>query len=348
MEVRFLGLLFFVLLSAANLWGCGCSEGDTTSAFGPDCGEVIPGASGTADGSGMLIFSDQAAKSIRRFNGVSTLNSSVVTDLPLSGASTRLTRPGFLYEDPASKQLVVCDPGSSAVLFFDNPQTVVGNVAPARVLSGGNTRLIAPTQAYIWGSKNELWVLDKGANSILIYADSANIDADVAPIRKIGGASSGIQNPVAFIVQPEQGRLTVINPSEVLTFNNIESLNGDPAPMGRVSGAATTFSNLGYGLFDASNGLILVDGSTKSILYFENFNPEDNNVAPTRTVSGGNTGIAGPGQFVVTADGAMYLANGQNVLYFKTVSSLSGDVYPDRKFSALDPLSQSIRGLLLR
>lgn len=348
---KLLALLLVGLLAVVSL-GCDCSEGDTTSAFGPECccdeeSDVIDGADGDGSGSGTLIFSDVAANSLRRFSRVSELNSSVVTDPALTGSLTRMTRPGYLSMHPVDNEVLVCDEGSIAVLFFADPLEVTGDVPPTRVLSGNATEMVAPQQAYLDTENKELYVLDRGSNQILVYSSEVTVQADVAPLRRIGGPASGIRNPAAFIVRPSVDQLTVINPTEILTFTNIRGINGDVDPAGRVSGQATTFQNLVYGDFDSSNALVLVDRGTRSLLYFEDFQYDRNNQAPTRVVQGNNTGINDPGQFVLTAGGNIYLANGSDVLFFEEVSKLVGDPFPKRRFSALEPPSQGIRGLLL-
>jgi hypothetical protein len=214
-------------------------------------------------------------------------------------------------------------------------------------MTGANTELVAPTQAFIDSETDELYVLDRGGNQILVYSAAATIEADIAPLRRIRGASTGINNPAAFIVRPSIDQLTVINPTEILTFTNFRGINGDASPAGRVRGEATTFQNLTYGQFDSSNSLVLVDRGTQSLLYFEDFKYDRNNQAPTRTMRGNNTGLSDPGQFVLTGAGNMYLANGANILFFEKVRDLTGDPFPNRKLSALDPPSQGIRGLLM-
>lgn len=338
------GLLLLLIV------GCDCSEGDTTSAFGPECccddDAANGGAGGDGTASGTLIFSDISANSIRRFKGISSLNSSVMTDPPLTGSLTRMTRPGFLAIHPTENELLVCDEGSIAVLFYADPLEANGDIPPTRVLSGRATEMVAPQQAFLDSENNELYVLDRGSNQILVYSAAVTVQADIAPLRRIGGPSSGINNPSAFIVRPAADQITVINPTEILTFNNIRSINGDVNPIGRVRGQATTFQNLVYGEFDSYNALVLVDRGTQSLLYFEDFQYDQSEWAPTRVVQGNNTGIRDPGQFVLTASGHMYLANGNDVLYFESVRELVGDPFPKRRFSALEPPSQGIRGLL--
>lgn len=339
-----------VLLAVLLLAGCDCGEGDTTTAFGPECccdeGEQAEGEDEGGQGSGTLIFSDIAANSIRRFQSVSELNSAVVTPPPLTGSLTRMTRPGLLAMHPTSNDLIVADEGTIAILFFADPLSASGDLPPNRIITGNNTEMVAPRQAFVDSETDELYVLDRGGNQILIYSAAVSIEADIAPQRRIAGPATGILNPSAFIVRPSIDQLTVINPTEILTFTNVRNINGDANPAGRVSGEATTFQNLVYGEFDSSNSLILVDQGTRSILYFEDFNFEQNNQAPTRRVSGNNTGILDPGQFVLTGGGNMYLANGADVLFFESIRELTGDPFPNRRFSALNPPSQGIRGLL--
>lgn len=345
--MRYLLTLLLLCLSLAFV-GCDCSEGDTGGAFGPDCHGVDEGTTGGdgSGGSGVLVFSDQAANSIRRFEGISSLDTAVATDLPLAGGTTRFTRPGYLAIHPTSNELITCDVGSQAVIFHTDPLSVEGDVPPSRILVGPATELVAPEQAFIDTETDELYVLDRGASAILVYASASSLDGEVAPTRRIAGPASGIDNPTCFIVNSSTARMTVITPSEILTFEDFRSINGDSAPAGRVSGAATTFQNLTYGLFDSANGLVLVDQGTNSILYFQDFAFDQNNQAPTRTVSGGNTGITSPAQFVLTSGDNMYLANGANVLYFENVRELEGNPFPDRRFSATNPASQGIRGLV--
>lgn len=344
-------LLALLCLFALLTVGCDCGEGDTTTAFGPECccdeSDDAAGDGEDGSGTGTLIFSDIAANSIRRFEGISDLDSKTVTDPPLTGSLTRMTRPGLLSIHPTNNELIVCDEGSISVLFFADPLSISGDVPPTRELKGNATEMVAPTQAFVDAEADELYVLDRGGNQILVYNASASVQADVAPIRRIRGASTGINNPASFIVRPSIDELTVINPTEILTFTKYRSINGDVNPAGRVSGEATKFQNLSYGEFDSSNSLILVDQGTNSILYFDSFDFDQNDQAPTRVIQGNNTGITDPGQFVLTGAGNMYLANGADVLFFENVREAVGDVFPKRRFSALEPPSQGIRGLIL-
>ena len=347
-----LKILLFTLLSVFCLLGCDCSEGDTTGAFGPRCGDDVAanGADGTgneSDGTGVLLVSDVADSSIRRFNGVSTLQGAVQLGLSLSGGLTRLTRPQYLSIDPLNNELIVADEGTSAILFFNDVDALRGNLPPTRVLTGPATELVGPVQTYVDTEADELYVLDKALARVLVFPRASTIQGDVVPIRRLGGPTSGISFPSSFIFRTNTEQLSILNPTGIVTFESFRSVNGDPAPSGRFGGAATTFSNLTYGLITDNGTLIVVDSGTDRILSFENFQFGIFNEAPTRIVEGGNSRITEPRQFVLQGD-TMYLANAGEVLVFSEISQLVGNPFPTRRFSGLNPNTQTLTGMVLR
>lgn len=334
--------------------GCDCGPDDVTTGFGPDCGDEIVSTTvgggssvGIAGTSGIALLSDQGSASIREIVGITNVEGAVDTAPPLTGSSTQLARPQYLAMHTGTNDLMVADEGSAAVLFFNDPTNREGNTPPNRRLLGPATELVGPVQAYVDTTSDELYVLDRGSNQVLVYSSASSIDGDVAPVRRIGGANSGISTPSSFLFRESSGQMVVINPTEILTFENFTTASGDPPPIGRVSGGATTFSRLTFGVINSAGALFLADGGSNSLLYFESWQFDQNNTAPTRTVSGVNTGILSPGQFSLTSSDEIYLGNGTEVLFFQNVSQLEGNVFPNRRFSALNPTLQSVRGLLI-
>lgn len=339
----------FVLCSFLVV-GCGCSEDDTTSAFGPHCGDEVEegidpddpdgGASG-----GRLLVTDLANSNIRTFTGVKTLESKTETSQPLSGQLTQLTRPNYLSIHPQTEELIVPDEGTSAVLFFDDIDKLNGNYPPTRSLRGPATELVGPTQCFVDVSTDELYVLDRGTSTILVFANASEIEGEIAPSRRIGGGVTGISGPTAFFFRIGSEKLSVVNRDEILTFDNFRSLNGAPAPSGRFGGPATTFSNVTYAFLTGDAELIVVDSGTDRLMFFESFDDDQWNQAPDRIVSGGNTGITEPRQFELVGD-TLYIANGGEVLVFDKVSEIEGNPFPNRRFSGLNPNTQTLHGLL--
>lgn len=348
--ILWVALLTIFLLAPS----CGCGPDDVTTGFGPDCGEaeIVTTAGGgssvgIAGSSGIVLLSDAGAASIREIVGITNADSALATAPALTGNITRLSRPQYLALQTATNDLVVADQGTAAILFFNDPTNAEGNTPPGRILVGPATELVSPVQAYVETTADELYVLDRGSNMVLVYPMASTIDGDVAPVRRIGGANSGINSPASFLFRESSGQMVVINPNEILTFETFTTASGDPAPVGRVGGGGTTFSNLVFAVIDSAGGLIAVDSGTSSILYFESFQFDQSGVAPTRTIVGGNTGIVTPGQFSLTTGGDLYLANGTEVLFFQSVTTLEGNVFPNRRFSAVGPTLQSLRGLLI-
>lgn len=343
-----LTLLLLILLLFLFGSGCDCSEGDMTSAFGPRCSDeegIASSGSDGSDGTGSLLVSDVANLSIREFTGISTLDSSVDTGQSLTGGLTRLTRPQYLTIHPTNSDLIVADEGTSAILFFSDPTTIEGNVPPNRVLSGVNTELNGPVQTIVDSTNDELYVLDRGTSQVLVFSNASTIEGDVAPTRRLGGATSGLANPNSFFLRTSNEQISVLNPTEVLTFDGFRSINGDPAPAGRFSGPATTFNNLTFGTITSAGRFIAVDAGTDQLLSFDNFQFDAGNTAPTRIVGGGNTSLAEPRQFAISGD-TIYIADSSQVLVFDSLSTIEGNPFPDRRFSGLNPGTQTLTGLV--
>ena len=337
--------LISILLLTLFLVGCDCADGDATGAFGPRCDDSITDGTSGGTGTGTLVISDRGNSSVRRFSGVSTLESSVATDLPLSGALTQLSRPGYLTVHPNSGDLIIPDEGTNAILFFSEPLTLEGNTPPNRILTGGATEMVAPVQVYVDPDTDELYVLDKGGAQVLIYENASTIEGAVALTRRLTGNGTGIASPNAFCFKLDTEQLSILNPTEIVTFEGFKTINGAPPPSGRVSGAATTFANLSFGVYNSAGDLILTDAGSDSILTYENFVTDQTNEVPTRIVRGSNTGLTEPKQFAFSGS-TIYVADGTRIAVFDELSTLEGDPFPDRFFSGTSPATTTITGLL--
>lgn len=343
--------LVLVLLFLLFSLGCDCSEGDSSSAFGPQCDEEITngngdnGSGGEPGSSDRLIVSDAGAVNLRVIPP-STTNGEVATRPVVQGELTRLARPQFLTLLSSENQLVVPDEGGPAILFYSNIADMQGNVPPVRLLRGNATELVGPVQVFIDSGNDELYVLDRGANAVLVYANASGIDGEIAPIRRIRASGGEIVNPAAFMVDVVNNRLTIINPTSVVTFESIRELNGAVPPAGRLEGSATTFLNLSYGTMNGTT-LVLADNGSDSLLFFEDFQFDRNNIAPNRTVNGNNTGISEPGQFYISASSdEIVLTNGNNILLFREPDEIQGNPFPAQRLIPINPVATRLRGIL--
>jgi 6-phosphogluconolactonase (cycloisomerase 2 family) len=107
----------------------------------------------------------------------------------ITGDKTQLNWPAAMKFNPDNGDLYVANDISQSVLVFANVSTVQGDVAPARVIKGPQTRLRNPTGLALDRKHQELWVSNLGNASATVYPLMAN--GDVAPLRIIRSAEEG-------------------------------------------------------------------------------------------------------------------------------------------------------------
>ena len=104
----------------------------------------------------------------------------------ITGDKTLLNWPAAMKFDPDSGDLYVANDIGQDILVFANASTVHGDVAPARVIKGPQTRLRNPTGLALDRKHQELWVSNLGNASATVYPLMAN--GDVPPLRIIRSA----------------------------------------------------------------------------------------------------------------------------------------------------------------
>lgn len=182
---------------------------------------------------------------------------------------------------------------------------------PTRTIAGPATGLTVGPQgpygidAYLDGS---LAVSDATANAISVFTRNAN--GDVAPIRKIVGAATQLQNPRGLAFLPD-GSLAVTNYPTGQTAGFVSvfapDADGNVAPDRQIKGPLTQIVG-GLDLAVLPDGsLILADTASASILVFD---PDvDGDVAPARVIRGGSTQLAFPAGIDTLLDGSIAVAN---------------------------------------
>jgi hypothetical protein len=178
---------------------------------------------------------------------------------PVSG----LNNPFGLAYNPATDEIYVGDYQSDGgtgyqaeVLVF--PRTASGDVAPTRVIAGGNTLM----GTYVTGlvlnlQHNELYVLTDGPGQLepfILSTFAANSNGDVAPLRRISGNLATLYNAFALAYDPKTQQLIVASEREnsgvepgLLFFPR--TANGNVAPSKVIRGPLTGTSTGGDGWF---------------------------------------------------------------------------------------------------
>jgi hypothetical protein len=241
--------------------------------------------------SNRLYVANQGGSSILVFDNVSTLNGDIRPTRVISGSATGLASPVDVALDTTNNLLYVAD--GNSILVFSPASTVNGNQAPIRSINMG----ISIGGLLLDTANNQLYVSDPGDNAI-DRLDGASTQ-DVVGI--VGGAIAGVDTKLS---QPtglsldSSGRLIVSNaatPVSITIYPNASTASGDVIPVATISGNNTHLQAPGQISLNrtASNGeLYVVEPVGANILVFTNISTATGNVAPPRSISGSNTGLA--------------------------------------------------------
>lgn len=162
-----------------------------------------------------------------------------------------------------------------------------GNVAPVRVIEGGNTRLARTSHAIAFDEINdEIVVPNPFAQAILFFEGSA--DGDAAPIRVIQGPRTRLQEPDELALDNLHDEVVVPARHALLVFPR--EADGDVAPSRIISGAKTRLhANRGIAVDPVNNIIAVGNRNPRAILIFER--TAEGDVEPLSVISGPSTGI---------------------------------------------------------
>src|ERR1700682_1923970 len=241
----------------------------------------------------------------------------------------------------AQNEIFVDNSRSNSVTVYT--RTANGNVAPLRTISGAATGLNSPEGLAVDAVNNELFVAnDFPANgTVTVYALTAN--GNVAPLRTIAGAGTGMDTPRGLAVDTVNNEVVVVQVSTPAITVYARTANGNVAPLRTIVGAATGLNGpIGISVDTVNNELAVTNISANTITVYSR--TANGNVAPLRTISGGATGLNGPETVAIDA-----VNNELAVVNFSTPSvtvyarTANGNVAPLRTISgAATGLSNSV------
>jgi hypothetical protein len=194
-----------------------------------------------------------------------------------------------------------------------------GNVAPIQTISGSNTLLsnifgiAVDTPGNIYVSSTA--INGPGAGTVNVFAPGAT--GNVAPIRTISGALTGIYRPFGLTVDPT-GNLYVMNETTASSWAVsvfAPAANGNVAPLRTITGSHTGFDNdtTGIAWFHGPPpvGRIYVTGNNGVAIFRANV---AGNATPAKTISGALTDLNQPGAVALAPGGRIFVSNlGQNM-----------------------------------
>jgi hypothetical protein len=229
-----------------------------------------------------------------------------------------------------SLNLYVAELGNASVTV--TPINASGNAAPLRTVAGANTQ-IAQNYGVAVDANDQLYVSDLRNATVTVYP--AGAFGNIAPIRTINGNGTGLNGPLGLAID-SAGDLIVANFFADTITVYAPGANGNATPIATIAGANTLLEEP-YGIaLDAAGNLYVVDnasqfGGTDEITVYA---PGANgNVAPTRTITGGATGLTGAIYDAVDAAGDLYVVNAHANSVTVYAPGANGNVAPIRTIS---------------
>jgi DNA-binding beta-propeller fold protein YncE len=216
-----------------------------------------------------------------------------------------LNGPLGVAVDAGNNELFVANSSAPSVTVYD--LSANGNVAPKRTLSGGLTGLNSPYGIAVDTVNNELFVAIAGGatRSVTVYARTAS--GNVAPLRTLTGAATGLIEPTGLAVDTANNELLVADAIGHSVMVYLRTANGNTAPL-RTIAVATSGNLQGLAVDTVNNELALVNGNDNSVSMYTR--TASGSAVPLRIISGAATGLVFPiGVVVDTVNNELLVAN---------------------------------------
>lgn len=280
---------------------------------------------------GKLYVSNAGANSIVRFDQALTDSGNIVPGATISGATTKLNAPAFIFLDIAADRLYVANNADISILIFDNISTKSGNVAPERSISGASTTLGNPTDVSVDKSRDLLYVADD--IDIHAFSSASTATGNIAPARTLSPGFS----VAAIFIDGANDRLYAANSvsNSIAVYDNASTLAAGPITASRtLQGAATHLATPSSIQLDGAGRLLVSNATGPSITIYNNAATANGNIAPSAEIAGTNTGFNVLNQISVdtSGTGTLYIADpgAARIAVYSNLSTATGNIAPNR------------------
>lgn len=232
--------------------------------------------------------------------------------------------------------------GTGAIVRFDNPSALSGDVSPAATITGDLTRLsFLQTNVALDRANDRLFTLvSTGAAgaAILVYDHISTKSGDLAPDRVIEGLSTRLVSSGPIVVDGTRDILYAeagidASHEDILTFANASTLSGNVAPSSilQITPAGITASDM---VLDQANNRLFLLMNDQSVNVFDNASTLASGLMiPDRTITGPDTGLTGVTHMALDASGRLLVGNlsspaSNSILIFANAATANGDVAP--------------------
>ena len=232
------------------------------------------------------------------FDAISTRTgiANIAPTRTIAGAATGLLQPTDVALDKTRDMLYVADDIDIFVFNSASASTTNGNVAFARDISPGFT----VSAIFIDSTNNRLFVADQAADAVAIFDNASTLNGPVKATRVVQGAATHLAVPSGVTVDGA-GRLIVSNvgngttiPPTITIYANAATADGNLAPVAEITGSGTGMSTPDQLVVDktGTGTLYNADPGAARIAIFGGLNTANGNIAPSRSITGINTGLS--------------------------------------------------------
>jgi uncharacterized repeat protein (TIGR01451 family) len=192
---------------------------------------------------------------------------------------------------------------SSGIGVFGGSGSASGQITPTRflthttwIVSSYDVKALAVDTTH-----DRLYVLRTAYadGQVLVFDGISSASGEITPTRIISGPSTLVGKRslnMALDVSDDRLYVSAYEPDFVMVFDGISSADGDVAPSRVISGPNTTLDFPGGLALDVAADTLYVSNSQKPyhISVFENASTITGDIAPTRVISGSDTGLYYP------------------------------------------------------
>ena len=259
-----------------------------------------------------------------------TANGDVAPIRTLEGNATGILITGGIALDTVHGELFAI-PTSLGSLVSVYPIEANGNQGPLRTVGTGSIRV---STIAVDPVNNELYVVSTDPNAIKVFSRTA--DGEVAPIRTIEGAATGLDFTSGIFVDLLHDEIFVaaITTQSVRVFPRLA--DGNVAPIRTLTGPATGFVFPQWLFVSNTHDELYVSDRVGVVSVFSR--TANGNTSPIRMLSGDMTTLVHPqGVYLNTSDELLVAEEDSNsVLVFPRLAN--GDVAPIRQISGANTL----------
>ena len=127
------------------------------------------------------------------------------------------------------------------------PLNASGDTPPLRVIQGNRTQMNWPGAMALHAETGELYVANDVGHSVLVFANIASANGNVAPARVIKGGKTGLRNPTGVFVDSVHKELWVSNLGNSSAMAFPLAANGDVAPLRTIRSSPKSHLSLTFG-----------------------------------------------------------------------------------------------------